>query len=305
MDDITPENSGEKLDDLTVSKDEELSLTPDIEDDTVKPPVKEPKKKPKTKLLVMILLPLLFLCVSTFVFLLVSAFLRVRNAETAEYKRVMPEVQDVVSIELPLSDVQIIESDTSEMNISLQGPEYFIASLRLTEFFSTTKLGTRYFSPASSPFIRMFSRDEQLSGTISIPTGVALELIVDNESIIRVDGVSTTYQVEADGDSQVIITNSSVENGIFSLNSNAHVEIADCQGNLSLVVKDKGDFVAEKCLLEEITIDVDGTGSIEIQDGTITNGFISMSGKGSIVIPRPSERTRQDVDGTGEVQFLN
>lgn len=222
---------------------------------------------------------------------------KLSNASFNQTATIVPDGQ----LTLDLSgryDITIATDDTPVVRTSLSGPSELINRLK----FATTN-NDLSLRDTSTPF--SFRRiNEKVTGTITIPKTLALDLTSSGIATIAIKDHTGAVRIKTSGASKLSFTNSTAENSVIDVSGAGDITLDTCTGQAEWLLSGAGKITAQTCTLDKLTVKSSGAGLIRIEDGSITDVNLTATGAGSIRVPKPTGTVNDDTYGAAKIDYL-
>lgn len=187
--------------------------------------------------------------------------------------------------------------DTDKVIVDLKGPKSIIDDLSLTPD------GNKLYLKDSREGLRIFSDLEGVTGTVTLPKSLALELNLSGFADLKVNNHTAGLKLEGSGTTTVTFVDSTSHNPTIDLSGAGRVDLDKCDGEAVLKLSGVGSASANSCSLSKLKIEASGTSGVDLKTGSIGDLKVDVSGVAKVKLPKPTGKVEQDSSGASSINF--
>lgn len=208
--------------------------------------------------------------------------------ETSIYeKSVTAGTESTIDLELSGStEVVITATDSNEVVVKLEGPKSQVVRYELETQGNSIRLTRRTSGNWTFDWW-----NDRITGTISIPKSLALELDITGASDVTLENHVGALTADVSGASQLTTKSMSLKNPDLTFSGASTGKLEKVTGTLSVEVSGASRVTFREADIESLTTEISGASKLAIDRGSIVSLSGEITGASNLRLPTPKSNT--------------
>lgn len=221
--------------------------------------------------------------------------------ETSTFsKTIATGAETMVDLELSGStNVTVTGTDSNEVAVKLEGPKSQVERYELVQQGNTVRLSRRTTGNWTFDWW-----NDRITGTITVPKSLAIELDVTGASEVTLVGYAGTLTADVSGASQFTTKSMTLVKPDLKFSGASTGKFEKVTGNLDIEVSGASRVTLRETDIESLSVDVSGASKLAIDKGSVVSLSGDISGASNLRLPSPKSNTAK-ATGSSKIELTD